>query len=90
MTRQINQWCKDAKNKGSEWADEKHTEVVNQVRYQNLARYMDVCGVDTPDRIDWDNPHVKIMEILSDPINLSRLWSKNDRQKVYDLMDEET
>lgn len=90
ITKKFEDWCKNAKNQTNEWKEEKHQQVVNQVRYQNLTTYMEICGVDTPDRIDYDNPHVKIMEILSDPINLKKLWSPRTRQEVYDLMDKET
>lgn len=90
IEKKLTDWCKDAKSKSGEWADSKHTEIINQVRYHNLQAYMEVCGVDTPDRIDYDNPHVKVMEILSDPVNLKWLWSEKTRHKVYELMDNET
>lgn len=90
ITKQVNDWCKNAKTKSDDWIDEKHAEIVNQVRYQNLTTYMEICGVDTPDRIDYNNPHVKIMDILADPVNLKWLWNPKTRHKVYELMDEET
>lgn len=90
ITKQVNDWCKNAKTKGSEWVDNKHDDIVNQVKWNNLPTYMEICKVDTPDQIDYSNPHVQILEILSDPINLKKLWSDKTRQEVYDLMDEET
>lgn len=50
--------------------------------------YMNICGVDSPDLIDWSNPHVAIMHLLNDPLNNHIIMhgTPEQKQSVYDQM----
>ena len=42
------------------WGNDKLDSVLYRARAEYHARWMEVCGVDTVDEIDYNNPFVKI------------------------------
>lgn len=78
-----------------EWKGEKidkmHDDVSFRVRANYLSQWCEYCGVQNPQDIDYNEPHVAIEYLLCDPVNIKLLRSKNDadKQLVYSQMTEE-
>lgn len=88
--KEVDGWFKRVLDRGSEWADEKHRQVVNQAVYDRRFDFMEICGVGEYEAIDWENPHVKILKLACDPVNMRLFANPKLRSKVYDKMDPET
>lgn len=88
--RRVTGWFKKVIESGREYADEKHEQTVNMARADRLYDFMEICGVGEPSQIDYNNPHVKILWLECDPVIMRMLTNPKYRQKVYDMMDEET
>lgn len=71
--------------------DDLHDNVSLQVRAKFLDDWCEICGVDDPKDIDYNEPHVAIEFLLCDPVNIKLLRSKRieDKQMVYSQMTEE-
>ena len=63
-------------------------DVLSQVRFKHIDRWMDVCGVDSPEDIDYDNPFVKIEWLLCDPGWLHAIKSKKGRDQFLERLDD--
>lgn len=68
--------------------DMRKGDILTQVRSKYLARWMDVCGVDSPEDIDYDNPFVKIEWLLCDPGWLHAIKSKKGREQFLERLDD--
>ena len=68
-----------------------HDDVSFSVRAKYLAQWCEYCGVDNPNDIDYNEPHVAIEYLLCDPVNIKLIRSKkqDDKQLVYSQMTEE-
>lgn len=88
--RLITGWFKKCMQTGQEWADEKHREHTAAARAQLQPDLMEICGVGDPANIDYDNPHVKILWLMADPVNQRLAHNPKLREKLYDKMDDET
>lgn len=79
------------KKGGSDKIADAHDRVSFNVRAKYLERWMEISGADSPEGIDYNEPHIAIEFLLCDPVNLKLIRSKNikDRQRVYDLMTSE-
>ena len=88
--RRVTGWFKKVMESGRDYADEQHEKVVAMARANRLNDFMEICGVGEPSQIDYDNPHVKILWLECDPVNVRMLTNPKYRQKVYDKMDPET
>ena len=53
--------------------DGKHQQYTSQVRAKWLDRWMEICGVDDPEKIDYDNPYVHLEWLLCDTRVTSKL-----------------
>lgn len=90
QTRLINGWFRKVLQTGEEWADEQHEKHVTMARANSQGLMMEACGVSDPANIDYDNPHVKIIWLMCDPVNQRLAHNPKLRTKLYDKMDEET
>jgi len=86
----ISQWLKGVLDKGTQFADEKHKEAVALAKANRMQDFMEICQVNRPEDIDWDDPHIKILCLECDPVNMRCLANPKLRQRVYDMMDAET
>lgn len=59
-----------------------------KVRSKWTDRWMQICGVDTPDEIDYDNPYVHLEWILCDMGIQAKLMAGN-LESAFKLMDEQ-
>lgn len=86
--KEIKNKVREFKNSGSKKINRAHDEVNYRVRAKYINRWMELSGVDRPEEIDYNEPHVAIEWLLCDPVNLKLIRSRNpkDRQRVYDLM----
>ena len=62
-------------------------EVTAKVRSKWTDRWMRICGVDTPDGIDYDNPYVHLEWILCD-MNIQAKLMAGNLESAFKLMDE--
>lgn len=71
--------------------DKMHDDVSFNIRARYLGQWCEYCGVDNPNDIDYNEPHVAIEYLLCDPVNIKLIRSKNkdDKQLVYSQMTEE-
>lgn len=88
--KKISGWVRKILDKGTEWADEQHEKTVMQAEASRYMDFMEICGVSDPADIDWDNPHVKIVKLTCDPVNIRFLANPKQRYRVYEKMDPET
>ena len=56
--------------------DMNHEKYVADIRAKWLGRWMEICGVDNPDDIDYDNPYVHLEWLLCDPRVTAKLTGK--------------
>ena len=79
---------KAMKEMGRDRIDRMHDDVSFQVRAKYLGQWCEYCGVDNPNDIDYNEPHVAIEWLLCDPVNIKLIRSKKkeDKQIVYDQM----
>lgn len=61
-------------------------DILTQVRAKHLSRWMEVCGVDSPDEIDYENPFVKIEWLLCDPAWLHAIKTKKGREEFLERL----
>lgn len=88
--RNVTKWLKGVLDKGTQFADEKHKEAVAMAKANRMNDFMELCGVNRYEDIDWENPHVKILCLGCDPVNVRFFTNPKLRQRVYDKMDPET
>lgn len=70
------------------WKDDKLDSVLNRTRANYHAQWMEVCGVDTVDEIDYENPFVKIEWLLCDPGWLHAIKSEQGRQEFKERLND--
>lgn len=70
------------------WKDDKLNTVLNRTRANYHARWMEVCGVDSVDKIDYDNPFVKIEWLLCDPGWLHAIKSEKGREEFKERLND--
>lgn len=70
--------------------DETNSINAAKTRLKFQEHWMEVCNVDSPDQIDYDNPIVHLEWFLCEPKMLAKLTAKEPeiRQEVIDLMDD--
>ena len=67
--------------------EEKHDENTAKTRAKFLDHWMKVCNVDSPDKIDYDNPIVHLEWFLCDFKVLAKL-TDGQREEVLAMMDD--
>ena len=70
------------------YLDTHFDEMTAKVRSKWTARWMQICGADTPDGIDYSNPYVHLEWILCDMRIQSRLMDGN-LESAFKSMDEQ-
>lgn len=88
--KRVTEWFRGVMKSGREFADEKHEEAVALARANRINDFMEICGVGEPSQIDYDNPHVRILWLECDPVNMRMLTNPKLRHIVYEKMDAET
>ena len=68
--------------------EETHDANTAKVRAQFLEHWMEVCGVDSVDKIDYDNPYVHLEWFLCDFKMIAKL-TDGQREEVLALMDDQ-
>ena len=88
--KEVDGWFRKLVDSAEEYADEKHRKMVLKAIYDCRFDFMEICGVGEYSQIDWDNPHVKILKLTCDPVNMRYFTNPKYRYKVYEKMDENT
>lgn len=88
--RLVSGWLKKKLEYGNQWNDEKYKEYVALARASRQQDFMEICGVGDPANIDYDNPHVKILWLMCDPVNQRFAHNPKLRDRLYEQMDAET
>lgn len=88
--KQVDSWFRKLCDKGEEFADEQHERMVTKAVYDMRFDFMEICGVGEWSEIDWENPHVKILKLTCDPVNMRYFTNPKYRHKVYEKMDADT
>lgn len=88
--KEVDGWFRKLCDSAEEYADEQHRKIVLKAVYDMRFDFMEICGVGEYEQIDWDDPHVKILKLTCDPVNMRYFTNPKYRQKVYDKMDPDT
>lgn len=88
--KEVDGWFRKLCDSAEEYADEKHRKQVMMAEYDRRFDFMEICGVGEYEQIDWDNPHVKILKLTCDPVNMRYFANPKYRHKVYEKMDADT
>jgi len=70
------------------YLDTHFDDLTAKVRGKWTSRWMQICGADSPDEIDYDNPYVHLEWILCDMRIQSRLMDGN-LESAFKSMDEQ-
>ena len=63
-----------------DFADERHRDMVASVRLSRTDDFREICG---SEEVDYDNPHVRILWIMCDPMMERWITNPRKRDRVY-------
>lgn len=72
----------------ADWMDEKNDSNTAKVRLQAQELWMEMCNVDRPEEINYDDPRIHLEWFLCDQRVLAKL-TNGQREEVLEMMDDQ-